>query len=156
MFSKEQENELEKIKIEIKTINNQLTELKNKEYKLNDEYTEIVKEKCRENIGRCFKKIKDGNIISYCKIVEIDKPVPNIDRRIYFNDHQYPSIWFKYPYKDSKIPFYIDDLFSGAWGNGNDIMGKINNITYEEISKEEFIEKFNEVNLVWVEEINLI
>jgi hypothetical protein len=141
------------VKKEFKDIQKEISELRNKEYILNKEYTELLKAKCRENIGRCFKKMKNGIVISYWKVVDIDKDIPTKSGEIHFNEYQYPSLHFRYPYDGSKTPFEKDNLFSGAWGKVNDIIGDINNVTCEEITKEEFNAKFNEVNSAWVNKV---
>ena len=51
------------------------------------------------------------------------------------------------------MPFYEDDIFSGAWGKGTNIVDKLNDVSYLEISKEEFFIKFNEMNQVWIEKL---
>jgi len=145
--------EFEIIKDKLKVIQNENTKYNNEKYILERKYLELLQDKCKENIGRCFKKIQNGEVISYCRIINIDKAIPQMRGNPLFNECQYPSIWFKYPYNNSKIPFYENDLFSGAWGNGNDILGKCRGIEYEEISSEEFIEKFEEVNELWVDKI---
>lgn len=145
--------EFENVKKDLREIQDQIRELKNKEYKLQGQHLELLQEKCRKNIGRCFKKIKKGEVASYCRIIDIDKPIPQMHGQPHFNEYQYPSLWFKYPYNGSKMPFIEKDLFSGAWGKGNNFLDESRGITYEEISKEEFNEKFIEVNSAWIEKI---
>ena len=147
---------LEELKIERIKINNEWTELRNKQFNIEKEYLDLIQEKCKENIGRCFKKIKDEKIISYCIIIDIDKPKLQMNGSPLFNKYQYPAIWFNYPYKNFKMPFRVDDIFSGAWGEGSNLVDKLNDISYVEISKEEFLSKFKEVNQVWIEKLGEI
>lgn len=144
---------LEELEIERKKINNEWTELRNRQYNIDKEYQELLQEKCKENIGRCFKKLRGERIIAYCIIIGIDKPKSQMNGLPLFNEYQYPAIWFKYPYKGSKMPFYEDEIFSGAWGKGNNFVDKLNDVSYKEITKEEFLSKFNEVNQVWVKRL---
>ena len=144
---------IEELEIERKQVNNEWQELRNKQYNVEKEYQELVQEKCKKNIGRCFKKLKGEKVISYCMIINIDKVKSQMNGLPLFNEYQYPAIWFNYPYKNSKMPFHEDDIFSGAWGNGNNIVDKMNGVSYLEISKEEFISKFNEVNQAWAKKL---
>lgn len=146
------ENKFKEVKQKLDKIDDEMQELRNKRFNINKEYTDSLKEKCRENIGRCFKKLKNNKIIAYCQIINIDKEVYTRDGGD-FNDHQYPSIWFGYPYNDSKLPFYKDKLFSGAWGEGNDFVAELKGVSYIEIDKEEFNEKFKEVNNQWAKKL---
>jgi len=146
----------EELEIERKKINNEWTELRNRQYNVDKEYLELLQEKCKENIGRCFKKFRGEKLLSYCMIINIDKPKSQMNGSPLFNEFQYPAIWFNYPYKNSKMPFYEDDIFSGAWGKGSNIVDKLNNVSYLEISKDEFISRFDEVNQMWVKKLEEI
>ena len=137
------------IKQELNNIQDLIGNLKNEEYKIKQRYTELLKQECRKNINRCFEKSRNGKIIAYCKIIDIDKSNETMHGEIYFNEYQYPAIWFNYPYDDSYLPFYEDNLFSGAWGKGNDYLGELNKIAYREITIDDFIEKFSEINNQW-------
>ena len=145
--------EFDALKIELREVQKQISELRNKEYTLNSKYTELLKENCREHIGRCFKKMKGNKILKYCKIIGIDKPVKGVNGEMQFNQYQYPALWFSYPYNGDKMPFYEDNIFSGVWGEGNDIVSNLQGVTYEEITAEEFQERFNEVNTAWIKGI---
>ena len=147
---------IEELEIERKIINNEWAELRNKQYNIEKEYLELIQEKCKENIGRCFKKLRGEKVISYSMIIGIDKPKSQMNGSPLFNEYQYPALWFNYPYKNSKIPFSSDDIVSGAWGKGNNIVDKLNDVSYVEISKGEFINKFNEVNQAWVKRLEEI
>lgn len=144
---------IEELEIERKKINNEWTELRNKQYEIEKQYLKLIQEKCKENIGRCFKKLSGEKVISYCRIIDIDKPKSQMNGLPLFNEYQYPAIWFKYPYKDSKMPFSVDNIFSGSWGKGGNIVDKMNGVSYIEISKEEFFSKFNEVNQAWIKRL---
>jgi len=89
-------------------------------------------------------------------IINIDKPKSQMNGSPLFNEFQYPAIWFNYPYKNSRMPFYEDDIFSGAWDKGSNIVDKLNDVSYLEINKDEFISKFNEVNQAWVRKLEEI
>ena len=147
---------IEELETVRKQINNELSELRNKQYTIEQQYQILLQEKCKENIGRCFKKSKGEKVVSYCIIIDIDKAKVQINGSPLFNEYQYPALWFNYPYKNSKIPFSSDDIFSGAWGKGNNIVDKLNDVSYVEISKGEFINKFNEVNQAWVKRLEEI
>ena len=147
---------LEELEIERKQINNEWSELRNKQYNVEKEYQELLQKKCKENIGRCFKKFRGEKVIAYCMIINIDKPKSQLNGSPLFNEYQYPTMWFNYPYKNSKMPFYEDDIFSGAWGKGSNVVDKMNEVSYVEISKEDFMGKFNEVNQVWINKLQEI
>jgi len=147
---------LEKIEIERKKINDEIQELRNKGYKIEIEYLKLTQEKCRENIGRCFKKIYKRKVVAYCKIIDIDKLEYPMHGIPLFNKYQYPAIWIKYPY-NNEIPIYEDNIFSGNWEKKcNYIIDDLNGTNYVEISKEKFFEKFKEINQLWLEKIGEI
>ncbi|AEB77244.1 hypothetical protein [Clostridium botulinum] len=149
-----QENQVIKhLKDEVDIIDKNLQKLENQRYSINKEYINLLQEECKKNIGRCFKRMKNG-VISYCKIIDIDEPILTISNYC-FNEHQYPALWFNDSYKSSlHCPFYKENLFSGAWGKGNDIIGNLNGITYEEISNTEYMEKFKEINDKWIKALD--
>jgi len=147
---------IEELETVRKQINNELSELRNKQYTIEQQYQILLQEKCKENIGRCFKKSKGEKVVSYCIIIDIDKAKVQINGSPLFNEYQYPAMWFNYPYKNSKMPFHEDDIFSGAWGKGNNIVDKMNGTSYVEISKEEFFDKFYDVNQLWVKRLEEI
>lgn len=138
------------IKKQLRQKDEEISQLKNQRSKINKEYITKLKIQSRKNIGRCFKETKAGKIISYCKIINIDKTYYPLSGDINFNEYQYPSIWFYYPYNHLVLPFYIENMFSGAWGKGHDHLAEFNNIQYIEISQDEFNEKFKEVNKNWI------
>lgn len=153
MFSEEKENKLKAKKEELRKVQKEISELRHKEYMIDNEYIELLKEKCRENIGRCFKRLIKGEVVSYCKIIDIDKATPRMGGVIDFNEYQYPALWFRTSCNSMKSPFFTDNIFSGVWGKGDDIVDKLNGVSYIEIDSQEFNEKFNEINLLWSSKI---
>jgi len=121
---------IEELEIKRKQINNEWTELRNKQYNIEKEYLELLQEKCKENIGRCFKKLRGEKIVSYCIIINIDQLKSQLNGSPLFNEYQYPALWFNYPYKNSKMPFYEDEIFSGAWGKGSSFVYKMKEVSY--------------------------
>ena len=83
---------IEELEIERKKINNEWTELRNKQYNIEQEYQKLIQEKCKENIGRCFKKLRGEKVASYCIIINIDKPKSQLNGSPLFNEYQYPAI----------------------------------------------------------------
>lgn len=146
-------NKFNNIKDKHNNLREKRQKLANEEYIIRKEYGELIRLKSKQNIGRCFKKLKNNNVIAYCKVIDIDKGEIVRDSDL-FNQYRYPSLWFKYPYNNSIEAFYKDNIFSGAWGQGNDITSEINGITYEEIDNCEFIEKFKEINKLWLQRIS--
>ncbi|MCD3340474.1 hypothetical protein G8T81_15415, partial [Clostridium botulinum C/D] len=70
-----QENQVIKhLKDEVDIIDKNLQKLENQRYSINKEYINLLQEECKKNIGRCFKRMKNG-VISYCKIIDIDEPI---------------------------------------------------------------------------------
>ena len=153
MLSKELEEEFNMIKYKISIIQKKRTKNSNEISSLNERYIVLSQEKCRENIGRCFIKMQDSKIISYCRVIDIHEVTYQMHVGSSFNAYQYPSMWFKYPYNDSLVPFYEKDLFSGAWGDGHDPMSRANKTSYVEIDNEEFSKKFKEVNDLWIDKV---
>ena len=150
------DTELEEVTKELKELEKQSDNFRQSINHIKSRKIRLLQEKCKDNVGRCFKRVKtsrDGvTITTYCKVVNTDN-IHYDSIGISFNEFQYPALWFEYPYDNSKLPFYEDNLFSGAWGKGRNLFadGKP-----EEISQEEYIEKFNKVNLEWISHINNI
>lgn len=142
---------LEELKEELHNVNDEILELKKRAREIEGKYTLLIKEDCKKNIGRCFKKLVKGTAVSYCKVVDIDR-----NNGTHFNKYQYPSLFFKYPYNNSTEPFYEDDLFSGVWGDGNNTLEKLQGVEYEEISNEEFMVRLKEINEQWTNKIENI
>ena len=153
MFSKEDEIRLDLVEDKICKIDDEKRVLSNSQFLLKEEYISLKQEKAKDNIGRCFKEFKNNKVIGYYKIINIDEVLYQNGFKD-FNEYQYPSIYFKYPYDNSLMPFTEELLFSGAWGKGNDFVGDYHKITHDEISKEEFTKTFNEVNSKWIIKIS--
>lgn len=132
------ENKFEKAKQELRNCDDKIGRLQGERYQINKKYLELLKGKCKESIGRCFKEVKENGNITYYKVIDIDKGIHTFHGEE-FNEYQYPSIYFEYPYNKSLIPFNDKDMFSREWGK-----------SYEEITKDEFNEKFKEVNDQWI------
>lgn len=86
-----------------------------------------------KNVGRCFS---DGTY--YVVVIDVPQTKSTLTE-VTFNQYQYPALYINS--KNTKAPIYIDKIFSGIWGDGNDIINR----NYKEISKEEFINQYNEV-----------
>ena len=150
------DTELEEVTKELKELEKQSDLFRRSISSLQSKKVKLTQEKCKDNIGRCFKRAstsREGGITTtYCKVVSTDE-IHYERMGLSFNEFQYPSLWFQYPYNNSKLPFYKENLFSGAWGKGNTcLMGG----DYVEISQEEYLEKFNKVNLEWISHIDNI
>lgn len=115
----------------IKEIDEQIAELKHKRRVLTRQERNEFLEHARTNVGRCFKV---NNVL--VKVIDVPK-VKQTMTGTSFNQYQYPSIWLT---DNEGMPFYIDTLFSAAWGVGHDTFNK-----YEEITQEEFNAKFDEL-----------
>ena len=154
---KDLDTKLEEVTIELKELEKQSALFSRSINSLQSKHIKLLQEKCKDNIGRCFKRIRTSRegkeTITYCKVIATD----DIQYKLIglsFNEYQYPAIWFECPYNNSSLPFTKEHLFSGAWGKGNSIIG--NSKEYTEICRDEYIEKFNEVNLEWVSHIDNI
>lgn len=113
----------------IKEIDEKISKLKMERRKLEKEDREKFLESAKSNIGRCFKVNK-----SLVKVLDIPEVTETMTGS-YYNEYQYPAIWLE---NEEGVPFYIDTIFSGAWGIGHDVINK-----YKEISKEEFNTEFD-------------
>ena len=73
----------------------------------------------------------------------LDVPQEQWDRtgNPHFNRYQYPALFLGYEVDDVEriIPFYYDTLFSGVWGDGNNLLEK----NVFEITREQFEKEFN-------------
>lgn len=132
------ENKFKEVKQKLRNCDDKIGRLQGERYQINKKYLELLKVKCKENIGRCFKEVKENGNITYYKVIDIDKGIHTFHGEE-FNEYQYPSIYFKYPYNKSSIPFNDKDMFSKEW-----------NKCYKEITKDEFNEKFKEINNQWI------
>lgn len=110
--------------IEIKEIDEQIQILRNRRYELEKLEISEFKQDARKNIGRCFKV--NGQ---YVKVIDIPQEEQTLNGTI-FNQYQYPALYLA---ENASEPFYVETLFSAAWGVGNDTANQ-----YEEISPKEF------------------
>lgn len=120
---------------ELDCIIKQIRELQNKRYELWKQCDNEFLEQAKSNVGRCFYDTKTN---VYVKIIDV--PHSEFDDTCsHVNRYQYPAIFIgkNSSYVDDIIPFYIDTLFSGAWGEGHSLINP-----YREISKEEFDKQF--------------
>jgi len=143
----------ENIKQEIKDIDKQIQELRNKRYKLNEDKVVLDKKESKNKIGKCFKRT-DKDTLSYLKIIDISEENYEIHGGSNFDENLYPTIMFKYPYDSSKYPFIEEDL--RIYNDRIFIPGFIDKGDYEEITSEEYMEKFKEVNKGWVDNIQCL
>lgn len=95
-----------------------------------------LKEEAKQNIGRCF--IVNGE---YIKIIDTPHEVTYRDGTSYFNEYQYTGLYLCKECGFSTIPLYFNDVFSGVWGFGKNVINK----EIKEISHEEFREEFDRV-----------
>lgn len=114
----------------IKEIDKKISELKVERRKLEDKEREEFLESAKSNVGRCFKV--NNTFVKVLDVPEVKQTKTGVD----FNQYQYPAIWLD---DEEDIPFFIDTLFSGAWGVGHNIT----RTEYKEISKEEFNAEFD-------------
>jgi hypothetical protein len=152
-MDKKKEKELKEINKKLDAVNKKRMDSSNELYELNEKRIALLQEKSRENIGRCFIQLIGGKVIAYFKIIDIDSVKYNMSGPRSFNEYQYQAICFMYPYEGEFTPFNKVQFFSAAWGKGYDTLGDLKGITYKEITNEEFMEKFNEVNAAWIEKL---
>lgn len=133
---------LEEVNKELDKLAEEDIDKENRIYKLKNLQVKLIQEKCKKNIGRCFKhSIDDGSIV-FVKIISVP-PIEYQERKgDEINEYEYPALWI---YPNNKIePFQFNDLFSGAWGKGNWSEGQ-----YLEINKDEFNTVFNQICDGW-------
>lgn len=137
-------NNFESIKEEFYKTGEEHRVLSNKKYVIQKQYYEMLREKCKDNIGRCFKI---GN--KYCMVTDIDKIHYN-RHNVSFNEFLGIGFSFIYPYNNLILPFEEDEIHLGNY----ELRKMLSGVDREEVSKEEFLEKFNEVNQLWIEKMN--
>ena len=150
---------LEEIKNQIKELSKtdderlkQLKELKSKQLKLEIEI-------CKQNIGRCFKKLNhEGTVVQYIKIIDIDNDDYKLNGTSTLNKRQYRAILFNNPKlinfnECDTIPFEKDYIHSSVWGEGNEFMAHFRKTKYKEITLNDWNESFIELNNKWVKYI---
>lgn len=113
----------------------QISTLRKEHRSLMHEDDEEFLQRAQVNVGRCFFKAKTS---TWAKVIE----VPRVQMTVIgpdLNRYQYPAIFIgKDPNdKGSEIPFYMDTIFSGIWGEGHDTERG-----YVEVSPEEFDAEF--------------
>ena len=118
----------------IKEINKKIHELECQRRELEKKEIEEFKLEAVNNVGRCF--IVNGK---YVKVIDIPQEEWDMSGNCHYNKYQYPALYLS----DELVPFYEDDLFSGAWGVGNNILNDYTEITPEEFEIE-FEKKLNE------------
>lgn len=143
-------NNSEKLKQEIKDIDKEIQELRNKKYKLNEDKVVLDKKESEKKIGKCFKRTDDESI-AYFKVVDTSEIEYEYRIGSSFDVSLYPTIMFRYPYDFSKCPFVETDLRINI--DRIFIQGFMDNGDYEEISNEEYMKKFKEVNNDWINNI---
>ena len=149
-------NELKLINEELSEMENKTSPLLEKQKELKNKRIELLKLECKKNIGRCFKKLFNNKPIEYCMLIDIYNPqVFDFHATSKFNEDKYFAIHFDYPYEgynsddaDTIIPFYQQEF------QYNTIDDRLfENSDYEEITKEEFMEKFKELSNKWINDI---
>ena len=151
--------ELEEIKNQIKELSKtdderlkQLKELKSKQLKLEIEI-------CKQNIGRCFKKLNhEGTVVQYINIIDIDNDDYKLNGTSTLNKRQYRAILFNNPKlikfdKYDIIPFKEDRVHTSIWGDGNYFLSQLKKHTYKEITLNDWDDAFIELNNKWVKYI---
>lgn len=114
----------------VKDIDNQISLLRQQKNELLREEVKEFQKRAQKNVGRCFI-INDSTYVKVIGVPEIEET--KIGPRI--NMYQYPAIRVE----SDVVPFYYDTLFSGAWGEGSNMIG----VKFQEISPEEFEIEFN-------------
>lgn len=142
---------LEELNKSIKEVEGQLQNLRNEKYRLKEDKIQLDKKESEKNIGRCFVRNNKGNL-SYFKIVNTSEIEYEYRIGSSFDETLFPTIMFKYPYDNSKCPFTEEDLRINK--HKIFIPGFLDEGEYEEITNEEYIEKFKEINVKWINYIS--
>ena len=148
----EKEERLQQITKALRETYEKEQEKRNQAYRLEREKGVLSREKCRENVGRCFIG-EIGEKIVYYMVSDINKGDWRYQggRAIdYFNEFLYPCVSFDYPYNNSLNPFIEREIYDSAWKIK---ANPIRDIKYTEITKEEFIEKAKEIFNCWTDKI---
>lgn len=114
---------------EIREIDKEICALQAKRKELEALDILSFKQEAASNIGRCFKV--DGN---YVKVIDVPQE-RLILNSVDFNRYQYPALYID---GEDDTPFFIDTLFSAAWGEGKDNLHH-----YEEIAPQKFSAAFD-------------
>lgn len=126
----------------IKEIDAEITRLRNLRYQLEKDNIQKFKAEAQKHVGRCF--IVDGR---YVMVIDVPQEVPTT-HGFEFNKYQFPALFVR---SDKGImtisasggkllPFKIDTLFSGIWGDGHDPLQR----RCREITPDEFYAYFAE------------
>ena len=131
------------LKTQLREIDEQIQELRNKRYRLEKQDIMDFKEQAQANVGRCF--LINGH--TYVKVVGVPQEI-NTMTGFSFDRYHYPALYLRYKTNDIQrlrmnkvkpiFPFHEDTLSSNAWESGVDILGT----RYEEITPEEFNTEF--------------
>ena len=114
----------------IEELDIQIAELQHQRRELEKEEREAFLKSAQDNVGRCFII----NDTTYVKVIDVPQ-VKQTMTSTGFNRYQYPAIYIT----TEEIPFEIDALFSGAWGEGYVYPNR-----FKEITQEEFNTRFDE------------
>ena len=119
----------------IREIDDEIERLRNEKYKLEHEAIAEFRPYAQTNVGRCFSV--NNTLVKVIDIPEDD----SYNRNYFYNKYQYWGLYLNADIngtRESIIPFYEDNVFSGIWGEGN----LPSHIKCEEITKEEFNKEF--------------
>lgn len=126
----------------LREIDAEINRLRNLRYEKEKEEIEAFKQKSQQHVGRCFKT-------NGCYVMVLGVPMEMLTKTgIDYNKYQFPALFIRHTtgFPRHKIshefiePMYVDNLFSGAWGDGHNILEK----KYEEITPDEFYSYFCE------------
>lgn len=126
----------------IREIDAEITRLRNLRYEKEKQEIADFKIAAQQHVGRCFKT--DG-----CYVMVLGVPMERLTKTgIDYNRYQFPALFIRHTkgFKRHKIsheylePMDVENLFSGAWGDGHNILEK----KYEEITPDEFYSYFCE------------
>ena len=130
------------LKTQLREIDDQIQELRNKRYELEKQDIMNFKEQAKANVGRCFR-----NENHYIKIIGIPQEVYT-KTGIEFDRYNYPAFHLGYKPNDvvrltmyklkQIIPFYEDTIHSSIWEKRKYVLEH----QYEEITPEEFNAEF--------------
>ena len=115
----------------IEELDIQIAELQHQRRELEKEEREAFLKSAQDNVGRCFI-INDTTYVKVIDVPQVKQTMTSTE----FNRYQYLAIYIT----TEEIPFEIDALFSGAWGEGY-VYPKTR---FKEITQEEFNTRFDE------------
>lgn len=121
----------------VKEIDKEIDALRARRHEIEAREIEEHQRVARQHVGRCFRV--NGN--QYAKVIDVP-PVIHTKTGVHYNQYQYPALYLGHEVKvdarhKSLVPFYEDNIFVAAWGEGDDFLN-----TYEEITVEEFAAEF--------------